>query len=86
MVALTTALIVYYWANSAALAAVIGSAKVLSKAAAALAGTVIPIILTKLDQDPAQSSPIILTPITDVAGFMTFLGIATMAMAYLPAG
>lgn len=86
VVALTTALIVYFWAKSAALAAVIGSAMVLSMAAAALAGTVIPIILTKLDQDPAQSSTIILTTITDVAGFMTFLGIATLAMAYLPAG
>src|SRR3569623_2071646 len=86
VVALTTALIVFFWAISAARAAVIGSAMVLSMAAAALAGTVIPIILTKLDQDPAQSSTIILTTITDVAGFMTFLGIATLAMAYLPAG
>lgn len=86
LVALTTALAVYLWSKSATLAAVIGSAMVVSMAAAGLAGTCIPIILTKLDQDPAQSSTIILTTITDVTGFMTFLGIATLAMAYLPVG
>ena len=86
VVALTTALIVFIWAHSAPLAAVIGIAMVLSMAAAALAGTIIPIILTKLDQDPAQSSTIVLTTVTDVTGFMTFLGIATLAAPYLPVG
>jgi magnesium transporter len=34
--------------------------------------------LTRLGQDPAQSSTIVLTTVTDIAGFMSFLGIATL--------
>lgn len=85
-IAATTAVVVYLWTGSGGLAAVIGSAMVVSMMAAGLAGACIPIALTKLDQDPAQSSSIFLTTITDVIGFMTFLGIATVAAAYLPAG
>ena len=51
----------------------------LSMVAAGLAGAVIPLILTMLDQDPARFSTIILTPITDCVGFGTFLGIVTLA-------
>ena len=45
---------------------------------AGLAGAVIPIALTRLGQDPAQSSTIVLTTVTDVAGFISFLGIAAL--------
>ncbi len=83
VVALTTAVAVYFWSGSIGLAAVIGSAMVISMVAAGLAGAVIPITLTMLDQDPAQSSSIVLTTITDVVGFMTFLGIATLAAGFL---
>ena len=38
----------------------------------------IPIVLTVLGQDPAQSSSIVLTTVTDVTGFLSFLGIATL--------
>ena len=44
---------------------------------AGLAGAIIPIVLQALDQDPAQSSSIILTTVTDVVGFFSFLGLAT---------
>jgi magnesium transporter len=40
-------------------------------------------ILTALRQDPAQSSSIVLTTITDVVGFMSFLGIATLLRGML---
>ena len=40
-------------------------------------------ILTGLRQDPAQSSSIILTTVTDVAGFFSFLGIATLLSSML---
>ena len=83
LVALTTAVAVYFWSDSAGLAAVIGSAMVISMVAAGLAGAIIPITLTMLDQDPAQSSSIVLTTVTDVVGFMTFLGIATLAAGFL---
>lgn len=77
-IALTTALGVYVWSRSFGLALVISIAMVLSMIAAGLAGSLIPITLTRIGQDPAQSSSIILTTVTDVAGFMSFLGIAMM--------
>ena len=51
--------------------------------AAGFAGAVVPIVLVRLGQDPAQSSSIILTTVTDVAGFFSFLGIATLLMDFL---
>jgi len=46
-------------------------------------GALIPMVLTALKQDPAQSSSIILTTITDVVGFFSFLGIATLLLGVL---
>jgi magnesium transporter len=77
-VALTTALIVYFWASSFGLAAVIGISMVISVVIAGFSGAVIPIILKMFGQDPAQSSSIILTTVTDVVGFLSFLGLATL--------
>lgn len=82
-VALTTAAGVFLWSGSPGLALVIGSAMIISMVAAGLAGATIPIVLTSLGQDPAQSSSIILTTVTDVVGFSSFLGIATMLVALL---
>jgi magnesium transporter len=77
-IALTTAPGVYLWSSSTGLALVIGISMVLSMIAAGISGSMVPILLTRLGQDPAQSSSIILTTVTDVAGFMSFLGIATL--------
>lgn len=77
-IALTTALGVFIWSRSFGLALVISVAMILSMFAAGIAGALIPITLTRIGQDPAQSSSIILTTVTDVAGFMSFLGIATL--------
>jgi magnesium transporter len=52
-------------------------------AIAGFSGAVIPIILKSLGQDPAQSSSIILTTVTDVVGFLSFLGLATLMSAFL---
>lgn len=84
-VAATTSLAVYAWSRSTALAGVIGISMVISMTLAGLSGAVIPMILTALRQDPAQSSSIILTTITDIVGFFSFLGIATILMAALEA-
>ena len=85
-VAITTAAGVYLWSRSPGLALVIMLSMIISMVAAGLAGAVIPMILTALGQDPAQSSSIILTTVTDVVGFFSFLGIATMLASMLPAG
>jgi magnesium transporter len=77
-VALVCAGTVYLWSGSLGLSAVIGSSMVLAMIVAGLAGAAIPTILSALGQDPAQSSSIILTTVTDVAGFFTFLGLARL--------
>jgi len=82
-VALTTSLAVYLWSRSLGLAGVIGTSMVLSMTIAGFAGAVVPMLLTALRQDPAQSSSIILTTVTDVAGFFSFLGIATLLSRFL---
>jgi magnesium transporter len=82
-VALTTALAVYVWSRSWGLSLVIGSSMILSMTLAGLSGAAIPMALTALRQDPAQSSSIILTTVTDVVGFFSFLGIATALIQML---
>ncbi len=82
-IALTTALGVWIWSRSAGLAAVIGVSMVLSMVIAGIFGAAIPLVLTAIGQDPAQSSSIVLTTVTDVAGFFSFLGIATIFAAML---
>jgi magnesium transporter len=69
--------------NSAEARLVIAVSMVISMTMAGLSGAVIPMILTALRQDPAQSSSIVLTTITDVVGFMSFLGIATLLRGML---
>jgi magnesium transporter len=82
-VAATTSVAVYVWSQSLGLALVIGVSMVISMTLAGLSGAIIPMLLTALRQDPAQSSSIILTTITDVVGFFSFLGIATLLSGML---
>jgi magnesium transporter len=82
-VAVVTALAVYFWSGSPGLSLVIGLAMVISMAIAGTAGASVPMVLTVLRQDPAQASSIILTTVTDVVGFLSFLGLATLAAALL---
>jgi magnesium transporter len=77
-VAMTTSLVAFIWMRSAGLSIVIGIAMVISMVVAGLSGAVIPVILKAIGQDPAQSSSIILTTVTDVVGFLSFLGLATV--------
>ena len=82
-IALMTSLGVLVWSSSAGLALVIGSSMVIAMVAAAFSGVIIPVALSSLGQDPAQSSSIILTTVTDVVGFFAFLGIATLLSSML---
>jgi magnesium transporter len=83
VVAVTTATAVWFWSHSLGLTLVIGLSMVLSMVAAGLSGAAIPMMLTAVGQDPAQSSSIILTTVTDVVGFFSFLGIATLLAGML---
>lgn len=82
-VALVTALGVFVWSGSAGLCFVIALAMVLSMSIAGITGALIPMVLTAAGQDPAQSSSIVLTTVTDISGFMSFLGLATLFSAML---
>ncbi len=76
--AVTCGAAVWLWSDSLGLALVIAVAMVMSMVAAGISGALVPIILTRLGQDPATASSIILTTVTDVAGFISFLGTATL--------
>lgn len=82
-VALTTALGVYLWSRSVGLVLVCAMAMVISMIVAGIAGAMTPVLLRRFGQDPATSSSIILTTVTDVVGFFSFLGIATLLAGML---
>ena len=71
-------LITFFWFGSNRLGAVIGAAMVINLVAAAVAGIFIPIGLKRLGLDPAVSSTVFVTTVTDVVGFFAFLGLASL--------
>jgi len=85
-IAITCGAGVYLWSRNTGLALIIGLAMISSMFIAAVAGAMVPIVLKRMGQDPALSSSIILTTVTDIAGFMSFLGIATLLSGMLAAG
>ena len=75
--AIVMGIAVVAWYHDWRLGAVIGAAMICNLIAAALAGTLIPLGLQKFGVDPAVSSTVFLTTVTDVIGFLAFLGLAT---------
>jgi len=82
-IAAMTGIGVYVWSSSLGLLLVIALAMVIAMLAAGLSGVVIPMALSAVGQDPAQSSSIILTTVTDIVGFFAFLGIASLLSGML---
>jgi magnesium transporter len=82
-VAVVTVIAVFFWSGSLGLCLVIFLAMIISMAIAGVAGAAIPLVLASIKQDPAQSGSIILTTVTDVFGFFSFLGLATVFSAML---
>ena len=82
-IAVVTVIAVYIWSGSFGLCLVIFLAMIISMAIAGVAGAAIPLILAAVKQDPAQSGSIILTTVTDVFGFFSFLGLATLFSSML---
>jgi magnesium transporter len=68
------------WFKSWGLALVIGLAMMLNLTAAAVAGVLVPMTLDRMGRDPAVSSPVFVTWVTDTVGFLTFLGLATLIL------
>lgn len=82
-IAVTTMAGVFLWSRSLGLVLVIGLAMVMSMIIAGICGTLVPVVLKALGQDPAQSSSVVLTTFTDCGGFLCFLGLATIFSSLL---
>ena len=70
--------ITYLWFDNIIIAALICTAMVANLICSAIAGIFIPIILRKFNQDPAIAGSVVVTTVTDVIGFFSFLGLATL--------
>jgi magnesium transporter len=73
-----TAIVAVSWFGDVKIGVVIAAAMLINLVAAAASGIAIPLILTRMDIDPALSGAVILTTVTDVVGFLSFLGLATL--------
>ena len=78
MWAFVVALIAGLWFSDLWLGIVIGLAVVVNLVVAAFSGAVIPMMLQKMNVDPALAGGVVLTTVTDVVGFIAFLGLATL--------
>jgi magnesium transporter len=75
--ALVVGAIAYAWFGDVGIGLVLSAAMVVNLLAAAFSGIAIPLVMDRLDIDPALAGAVVLTTITDVVGFMSFLGLAT---------
>jgi magnesium transporter len=80
------AIVVFLMKGNPVLGGVLGLAMVINMFIAATAGTLIPLGLRAMKVDPALASSVFITTFTDVAGFASFLGLATVFLKYLGTG
>ena len=83
---LVGALVVGLYSKKIWLGAVLAVSMVINMLVAALAGTLIPVALRRLNVDPAVASTVFVTTFTDIGGSLSFLGIATLMIHFLKAG
>jgi len=70
------------WFGDVKIGGIIAAALSINLAVAAVAGVLVPVVLRKLKIDAALAGGVVLTTITDVVGFMAFLGIATLTLVH----
>ncbi len=73
-------LIAFFWFKDIRLSLVISTSMLINLFSAGLTGATIPLLLKKLGIDPAVGSTVLLTTVTDVVGFFSFLGLATLVL------
>ena len=78
VLSLIISLVTYVWFNQLILSALIAAAMIINLLSSVVAGVFVPIILRRLNQDPAIAGSVIVTTVTDVVGFVSFLGLATI--------
>jgi magnesium transporter len=76
--AIVVAAIAGVWFSSMEIAVLIGVAITINLLAAAIAGSLLPLLLQRVGIDPALAGSVLLTTVTDVVGFLAFLGLATL--------
>lgn len=80
MLAIVAGLVVWLWFDNTTLSLVFAAAMIFNLIIAALSGLIVPISLDKIGVDPAISSSVFVTTITDVVGFFAFLGLAAIVL------
>ncbi len=83
IIGVVTALVAWIWHGNPYLGLVIGLGMLLNLIFAGLSGASIPVLMKRIGLDPAQCSSIILTTVTDVMGFLAFLGFAVLFQSRL---
>jgi len=78
--AVVIGIVSFYWFNSLEISFVIAFAVFANIQAAAISGVYLPLLLSKFRIDPALSGAVLLTTVTDVFGFVTFLGLGTLLL------
>ena len=81
ILSLIVAVIAAWWFNDPKIGLIIALAVIINLLFAALAGVSLPMILRKANIDPAIAGSVVLTTITDVIGYVAFLGLATIFYA-----
>ncbi len=75
---LIVAILAAFWFKSPMLGYIIAAAMIINQLVAAFSGALIPMLLKRMNIDPAVAGGVVLTTVTDVVGFFTFLGLATL--------
>ncbi|NLO91611.1 MAG: magnesium transporter [Elusimicrobia bacterium] len=83
VIGLITGVAAWIWKGNALLGFIVGAAMVANMLAAGISGAILPLLLKRLGQDPAHSSGIFVTTITDIVGFASLLGLAYLFRGYL---
>ncbi len=76
--AIVVSIISYLWFDNVGLGVIIAAAMFVNLIVAAIAGAAIPILLHKIGVDPALAGGVLVTTVTDVIGFLAFLGLAAL--------
>jgi magnesium transporter len=68
----------YFWFQNSLISILISCALIINLISSVFAGVIVPLVLRKLNQDPAIAGSVVVTTVTDVIGFLSFLGLATI--------
>lgn len=82
LIGLLVGVIAFVWFHSWLLSIVITLALMINFCAAALAGVLLPLMLKRMNVDPAVAGTVVVTAVTDVMGFFSFLGLATLILLH----